>query len=406
MKLFLCGGGSGTQTAEAYKKFNDVINHNKPLLYIPLAMQSDRYDSCYEWITKELKNIDVPRIDMVRSTNELANKNLTDYSAMFIGGGNTYKLLKDLKDSNAFEKISEYLETNGVIFGGSAGAIIFGECIDTCKYADKNEVCLQDQMGFNVFNYFSILCHFTNQDEAKTEINKKYLQELSHEEKIIALPEEDTIYYNDGKFEIIGNRPYYIFEEGNIIVYNSNKNRNDEFIKVSTPDELMDFMNQNITYGWIDKSKAKHLNNLKGFRKNYIISSIDEMLETGLGTCIEQAKMIKLFFDKIGIENKLYCHRSYETEENFDKEVRMHCFVLFKQNDNWYHFEHSNRPKRGIHEYESVERAITDITSGFEEHGDIRILTEIEAIPDGLTFKEFNEYVNQFDNIVAKTIRK
>lgn len=176
------------------------------------------------------------------------------------------------------------------------------------------------------------------------------------------------------------------------------------FNDVKTPRELMDFMNINIEYGWIDKYGDKHLNNLKGFRENYRISSIEEILETGLGTCIEQAKMIKFFFDKMGIENKLYCHRSYETEENFDKEVRMHCFVLFKYNDNWYHFEHSNRTKRGIHKYESTEEAIKEITSGFEEHGDIRKLTEIDSIPDGLTFKEFNQFVNEFDNMKSKTM--
>lgn len=256
MKLFLCGGGDGNQTIEAYKKFNEEINHDKPLLYIPLAMQSDRYDSCYKWITEELKNIDVPRIDMVRSADELVSKNLTDYSALFIGGGNTYKLLKDLKDSGSFEKIKEYMNNDGIIFGGSAGAIIFGECIDTCKYDDTNDVCLQDWMGFNAINNFSILCHFTNRNKEKTETNKKYLQELSHEEKIIALPEEDTIYCDDGKFEVIGNRPYYIFEEGNIIVYNSNSDRANEFFNLTTPSELMNFMNHNITYGWIDKLGA------------------------------------------------------------------------------------------------------------------------------------------------------
>lgn len=169
------------------------------------------------------------------------------------------------------------------------------------------------------------------------------------------------------------------------------------FEKVSTPQELMDFMNINIEYGWVDNKNNLHINNLKGFRENYRISSIDEMKNTGLGTCIEQAKMIKTFFDKMGIENKLYCHRSYETEVNFDKEVRMHCFVLFNYNNCWYHFEHSNRPKRGIHKYNSVEDAIKNITDGFEEHGDIRKLTEIDSIPDGLTFCEFNNYVNEFD---------
>ena len=397
MRLFLCGGGSGEKTIEANKKLNEIINHTKPILYVPLAMQRDRYDSCYEWINEELKDVGIPNIDMVISADELASKDLNLYSAIFIGGGNTYKLLSELKMSGAFENIKEYLNNDGIIFGGSAGAIIFGQCIDTCKYADKNEVELKDQMGFDVFNNFSILCHFTNESEEKTEINRKYLLELSKEEKIIALPEEDTIYYEDGKYEIIGNRPYYIFEEGNMIVFNNGIDRTKEFLKLNTDFQLMKFMNCNITYGWIDKCKGKHLNNLKGFRENYRVSSIDEILQTGLGTCIEQAKLIKFFFDRIGLENKLYCYRRYETEENFDKEVRMHCFVLFKFNDMWYHFEHANRPKRGIHKYSSLEEAINAEVDRHDE-SDIRELTEILDIPDGLSFKEFNEYVNQFDN--------
>lgn len=49
--------------------------------------------------------------------------------------------------------------------------------------------------------------------------------------------------------------------------------------------QLMDYMNMNIEYGWIDQFGEKHLNNLRGFRKNYRISSIDKIIKTGLGTC-------------------------------------------------------------------------------------------------------------------------
>lgn len=170
-----------------------------------------------------------------------------------------------------------------------------------------------------------------------------------------------------------------------------------KFEDIKTPRGLMDYMNINIKYGWIDKQGNKHLNNLKGFRENYRISSLDEIINTGLGTCIEQAKMMKDFFDRNGYENKLFCHRSYETEENFDKEVKMHCIMLFKDNDTWYHFEHSNVSKRGIHKYNSVEEALENITRWHKEHGDIRKLTEIDSIPDGLSFKEFNQFVNKFD---------
>ena len=168
--------------------------------------------------------------------------------------------------------------------------------------------------------------------------------------------------------------------------------------EIKTPNDILIFMKENIEYGWLDKDGGRHVNDLTGLRENYRVSSLEETLESGLGTCIEQTNMIKIFLDRIGKETKMFCHRSYETEENFDKEVRMHCFVLFKYNDIWYHFEHSNRPKRGIHKYVSVEKAIEEITSGFEEHGDIRKLTEIDSIPDGLTFKEFNQFVNEFDN--------
>lgn len=175
------------------------------------------------------------------------------------------------------------------------------------------------------------------------------------------------------------------------------------FDSINTPKELMDFMDINIKYGWIDKNGKRHFNNLTGFRENYRISSLDEILKSGLGTCIEQAKMIKCFFDRMGIKNKLYCYRRYETEENFDNEVRMHCFVLFYYDNSWYHFEHSNILKKGIHRYISLDTAINDITSSYKEKGDIRKITEIDSIPDGLTFKEFNQFVNEFDNIKIKT---
>ena len=50
------------------------------------------YDSCYEWIKEEISSIDVPSIEMVRSFEDLEKKNLDDYSLIYIGGGNTYKL--------------------------------------------------------------------------------------------------------------------------------------------------------------------------------------------------------------------------------------------------------------------------------------------------------------------------
>lgn len=89
MKFFLCGGGSGEKTQNATLLLNEKIDHSKPLLYIPLAMDSSKYNSCYDWIKSELKEVKVAYIDMVRTPEELLNKDLNSYGAIFIGGGNT-----------------------------------------------------------------------------------------------------------------------------------------------------------------------------------------------------------------------------------------------------------------------------------------------------------------------------
>lgn len=93
MRVFLCGGGSGNQTRDAYEKLREIIDTDKPLLYIPIAMNYDCMDHCYNWIKEELIDYNITNIDMVRTIRDFDDKNLDNYCAVFIGGGNTYKLL-------------------------------------------------------------------------------------------------------------------------------------------------------------------------------------------------------------------------------------------------------------------------------------------------------------------------
>ena len=214
MKAFLNGGGSTKELEETMIKVNEIMDHNKPILYIPLAMDESNhpYDDCYEWFQQQIVNVENIGVDMPRSFEEVASINLDNYSVIFIGGGNTYNRLKGIKDYGIFEKIKNY---NGIIIGGSAGAIIFGYDINSCLVMDDNNVNLKDTKGFNLLNNKSIFAHYTN---SKTEeIHNKYTNYLinysKEHEEVIALPEEDTIFI-DNEIEIIGNRPYYIFKDG------------------------------------------------------------------------------------------------------------------------------------------------------------------------------------------------
>ena len=215
MKIILNGGGSGNQVADARAILNSLIDHNKKILYIPFAWPDPTYNGCLEFMTNELSDIDKQGIDMVKSSDELMNKNFTDYACIYIGGGNTYKLLNNLKVSGAFDKIKKYLfDENGIVYGGSAGAIIFGKDLDSCNTDDENEIGLVDNTGFDMLNGYSLLCHYTSRELERTELSKKYLLELSKVKPVYAIPEEDTIFVNDGKIEFIGSRPYYEFKDG------------------------------------------------------------------------------------------------------------------------------------------------------------------------------------------------
>lgn len=214
MALFLNGGGAGKQVIESYHLFKEKADTKKPLLYIPLAMEEKKYPSCLKWITEEMADYHFPKIDMVTSVEELASKDFNKYGAIFIGGGDTYKLLADLKSYSIYEKIQKFLTVGGTIFGGSAGAIIFGKNLDSCSHEDRNTVGLQDTSGFNqVFGAY-IGAHYKNGNPEREKNATDAFIKLSFEGPIVALPEEDTLVIDKNEVRVIGSRNFYIFKNG------------------------------------------------------------------------------------------------------------------------------------------------------------------------------------------------
>lgn len=230
MKLFLCGGGCGKQIEDAYREFLRHIDKDKPLLYVPLAMDEAKYIGCKEWFTQEVKYMGLSNFEMVCSAQELYDKEFTNYCAVFIGGGNTYDLLNKIGGSNLRKKITDFLLCGGVVFGGSAGAIIFGCDIEVCKLEDGNNCGLKNTCGFDYANGLSILCHLNEKHLSK---NIDHLKKLSYTQKIIYLPEEDVVFINDEQIQTFGGEDYMLFTKGRYYTKKF-KNLENEFIKKAT----------------------------------------------------------------------------------------------------------------------------------------------------------------------------
>ncbi len=170
---------------------------------------------------------------------------------------------------------------------------------------------------------------------------------------------------------------------------------------INTPEDILEYMKENIKYGWLDINNNKHIGNMKEFRKLYRTASLEEILEHKIGTCIEQVYLMHILLEQLGIPNKMFCTRIYEGKEfnNLEEEEHMHCFILYYDDKGIHQIEHPNWERIGIYHFESEEEAIEKINKIYIEmsEGKSRPVTEFRELPSNITFKEFNLYINDLD---------
>lgn len=170
-------------------------------------------------------------------------------------------------------------------------------------------------------------------------------------------------------------------------------------INIKTPSDILNYMD-NIEYGYIDLNGEKHINSLKGFRKNYRTLSIEQILEYKIGTCIEQVLLMHELLNTLNIKNKMFCTRIYECGEiNDDQEKHLHCFILYYNETGVHQIEHPNGERKGIYDFTDENNAIEEINKIYIEMsgGVSRPVTEYFDVKPGLSFKEFNDYINSLD---------
>lgn len=148
-------------------------------------------------------------ITMLTNLDSIGIDYLKTFDAVYMGGGNTYKLLRRIKNSNFDSVLRTYVGKYGHIYGGSAGAIVMGKNIETVK--EENTISYNQSDGINLLKDLSVICHFKNTPKEKRRIYKFINR---HNSGVFALPEETGLIITGSEIEVVGRKPAYVFYKG------------------------------------------------------------------------------------------------------------------------------------------------------------------------------------------------
>jgi dipeptidase E len=167
------------------------------------------------WISGTFDRLGFSNIEMITDVAKITYEQLSSFGSIYIGGGNSFRLLKLFKETRFYDLLAKYINNNhGLIYGGSAGAILFGHSISTARLGEQKDPELPyftDYTSYNFIRGMDVDVHYFPRHD--TEVHK-YVK--IHNRPVISIPEESAIHVSldqNSKTVIraIGDQPVYIF---------------------------------------------------------------------------------------------------------------------------------------------------------------------------------------------------
>lgn len=172
------------------------------IAYITTASKPE-LDKNYSYIDrKELINLgfQIEDLDIEGKNEEELTKLLINKDIIYVQGGNTFYLLKAVKESGFDKVIKEMIDKGKIYIGVSAGSYIACPTIEHAywKHADKNIVGLKDLTALNLVPFF-LTAHFE-------ENYRKYVELGAKKTKlpVVALSNSQAVLVENGKWKVVG----------------------------------------------------------------------------------------------------------------------------------------------------------------------------------------------------------
>jgi dipeptidase E len=171
----LYGGG---YLDHAASEIGDFLGKLKTVLFVPYALHDrDAYASKAQERFRTM-GYDLDSIH----TNSNPRKAVNDAEAIFIGGGNTFRLLKALYDTDVLQLIASRVTAGMPYIGSSAGSNVAGPTIRT-----TNDMPIVEPPSFEALGLvpFQLNPHFLDADPNSTHMGE------TREERILQFLEEN-----------------------------------------------------------------------------------------------------------------------------------------------------------------------------------------------------------------------
>jgi dipeptidase E len=176
------------------------------LLYVPFALDHEPAVR-----VRELHASFGPEVDRIEVWDDPGEppRPLPAYDAVYIDGGNTFQLMATVRSAGLGPALADYLAGGGLIYGMSAGAILFGASITPATFFDPNDAGLVDFSGLGLLGGASIWPHYL--PEYDSELRALAARE---DHDVIGVPEDAALHFLDGHVTALGTGAAVLFRPG------------------------------------------------------------------------------------------------------------------------------------------------------------------------------------------------
>ena len=176
----------------------------KTVTYIPTAGIAEEVEGMVEEETSTLESLGmtVDVLEVSSASYDSIVNSLTKNDIIFVGGGNTFFLLQELRRSGADQILIREVEKGKLYIGESAGSIITCPDIGYCADMDSPEKApdLTDYAGLNLVDFY-IVPHIGNKEMG--EAAEKAVEKYGSEFEIKAITDKQVILVEEGSVEIL-----------------------------------------------------------------------------------------------------------------------------------------------------------------------------------------------------------